>query len=116
MGEGELAPSPLSYRPYTTNMSQSIESLLKNSPQYWRAAYALSTELVKEYMDQHPDRDLTPERLTSFAGEILSQGIEEAYISRDSDISDVISEETEQDIVEAIFHYAAKNYMILAGM
>ena len=116
MGEGELAPSPLSYRPYTTNMSQSIESLLKNSPQHWRAAYALSTELVKEYMDQHPDRDLTPERLSSFAREILSQGIEEAYISRDSDISDVLSGETDLAIVEGIFHYAAKNYTILAGM
>lgn len=97
-------------------MSQSIESLLKNSPQHWRAAYALSTELVKEYMDQHPDRDLSPERLSSFAGEILSQGIEEAYISRDSDISDVLSGETDLAIVEGIFHYAAKNYTILAGM
>jgi len=97
-------------------MSQSIESLLKNSPQHWRAAYALSTELVKEYMDQHPDRDLTPERLSSFAREILSQGIEEAYISRDSDISDVLSGETDLAIVEGIFHYAAKNYTILAGM
>jgi len=97
-------------------MSQSIESLLKNSPQHWRAAYALSTELVKEYMDQHPDRDLTPERLSSFAGEILSQGIEEVYISRDSDISDVLSGETDLAIVEGIFHYAAKNYTILAGM
>jgi hypothetical protein len=96
-------------------MSQNIESLLKSSPQYWRAAYALSTELVKGFVNQHPNKDLTPERLTSFTQEILSQGIEEIYISRDTDISDVLSGETDQNIVEGVFHYAAKNYQVLAG-
>ena len=96
-------------------MSQNIESLLKSSPEHWRAAYALSTELVKEFFNQNPSKVLTQDRLTSFTQEILSQGLEEVYISRDTDISDVLSEETDPNIVEGIFHYAAKNYMVLAG-
>jgi hypothetical protein len=96
-------------------MSQNIESLLKSSPKHWRAAYALSTELIKEFFNQNPSKVLTQDRLLSFTQEILSQGIEAAYISRDSDISEVLSEETDQSIVEGIFHYAARNYMVLSG-
>lgn len=97
-------------------MSQNIESLLKNSPKHWRAAYALSTELITEFYNQNPSKVLTPERLTSFVQEILSQGLEGNYISRDSDITEVLSEESDQAIVEGIFYYAAKNYQTLAGV
>lgn len=97
-------------------MSQSIESLLKNSPKHWRAAYALSTELITEFYNQHPSKVLTPERLGSFVEEILSQGLEGNYISRDTDISEVLAGESDESVVEGIFHYAAKNYPVLAGV
>ena len=83
--------------------------------QHWREAYALSTELVKEFYQQNPSKLLTPERLVSFAQEILSQGLEKSYISRDSDISEVLSEETDPALLEGIFYYAAKNYLTLSG-
>ena len=97
-------------------MSQNIESLLKNSPKHWRAAYALSSELITDFYQQHPSKILTPDRLVSFAKEIISQGQEGTYISRDTDISDALSEESDQTIVEGISHYASKNYQALAGV
>ena len=97
-------------------MSQNIESLLKNSPKHWRAAYALSSELIIEFYNQNPSKVLTPDRLISFTQEILSRGQEGTYISKDSDISEALSEESDQAIVEGIFYYAAKNYQALAGV
>lgn len=97
-------------------MSQNIELLLKNSPKHWRAAYALSSELITDFYQQHPSKVLTPERLISFAKDIISQGQEGNYISRDTDISEVLAEESDQSIVEGIFHYSAKNYQALAGV
>lgn len=91
------------------------ESLLKNSPEHWRAAYALSQELVKEFYHQNPSKLLTPDRLISFTREIITQGLEDAYITRDSDISQVLSSEKDSQVVEEIFLYAAKHYPVLIG-
>jgi len=96
-------------------MTQTTESLLKNSPKHWRAAYALSTELVKEFYQQNPSKLLTPDRLISFTQELISQGLEGNYISRDLDISEALSGETDSSVIEGIFHYAAKNYLTLVG-